>query len=88
MTMIRTGIRRKPSVLGQFIAVKARVCATCRMKFIPELPGALVCSEPCAIAHAVSVNGKARKVAAVKEKKADAVKREKQKTPSRHEAGP
>ena len=86
MTLIRAGIRRRLQVLGQFIAVKARVCQNCRMKFLPELPGALVCSEPCALAYAVSVNGKARKVAAVKERKADAVKREQLKRPSKHEA--
>jgi hypothetical protein len=87
MTLIRSGIRRKPSVLGQFIAVKAKVCQNCKCKFTPDLPGAIACSEDCAIAHAVSVNGKARKVAAVKaakaaavERKADRVKRKAQKS--------
>lgn len=77
MSIIRAGIRRRPdSVLGAFVAPKAKVCQVCKMKFIPDLPGAFVCSEPCAMAFAVSVNGKARKVAAVKEKKADTVKRQ------------
>lgn len=51
-------------------ALGAKVCQVCKMKFIPDLPGAVVCSEPCAMAYAVSVNGKAKKVAAVKERKA------------------
>lgn len=78
--MIRTDIRRRPQVLGQFIAVKAKVCQACRMKFIPDLPGALVCSESCALAYAVSVSGKARKVAALKERKTDAAKRQSMKS--------
>ena len=70
MTLVRAGIRRKPdSVLGRLFAVKARVCQNCKCKFTPDLPGALVCSEPCAIAYAVSVNGKARKVAQVRERR-------------------
>ena len=81
MTLVRAGIRRKPdSVLGQFFAVKARVCQNCKQKFTPELPGALVCSEPCAIAYAVSVNGKARKVAQVRERRETKAKLEKLKT--------
>ena len=76
MTLIRAGLRRRPDApLGQFIAVKSKVCKTCRMKFIPDLPGALVCSEPCAMAFAVSENGNARKVAAIRERKAKAVDR-------------
>jgi len=76
MTLIRKDIRRKPaSTLGQFFAVKAKVCQNCKCKFTPDLPGAIACSEDCAIAHAVSVNGKARKVAAVKERKAKAADR-------------
>lgn len=74
--MIRTGLRRRPdSVLGAFIAPKSKVCQNCKMKFIPDLPGAIACSEPCAIAHAVSVNGKARKVAAVRADKLAAADR-------------
>lgn len=74
--MIRTGLRRRPdSVLGQFIAVKSKVCQNCKRKFTPDLPGAIACSEDCAIAYAVSVNGKARKVAAVRERKAKMVDR-------------
>ena len=74
--LIRAGIRRQPQLLGQFIPIKSKVCRTCRMKFIPDLPGALVCSEHCALAFALSENGKARKVMAVKEKRSDAVKRQ------------
>lgn len=77
MTLIRSGVRRQPDpFLGQFIAVKAKICQNCRMKFVPDLPGALVCSEPCALAYAVSIRGKAEKVKAVKGRKADAVKRQ------------
>ena len=79
--MIRSGIRRRPeSLLGQFIAPKAKVCQNCKCKFTPDLPGAIACSEDCAIAHAVSVNGKARKVAAVKERKDTRAKLDKLKT--------
>jgi hypothetical protein len=71
MSLIRKGIRRRPEArLGQFFAVKSKVCQNCKQKFTPELPGAIACSELCAIAYAVSVNGKARKVAQVKERKA------------------
>jgi len=77
MTLVRAGIRRKPaSTLGQFFAVKARVCQACRCKFTPDLPGAIVCSEHCALSFALSENGKERKAQAVKERKADAVKRQ------------
>lgn len=70
MTLIRSGIRRRPEpVLGQLIPIKSKVCKTCRMKFIPDLPGALVCSELCAMAFAVSVNGREKKVQAVKDRK-------------------
>lgn len=58
----------------------SKVCKTCRTRFEPELPGALVCSEPCAMAFAVSVNGKAKKVAKVRERKADKIQRDKLKT--------
>lgn len=64
----------------------SRVCKACRERFIPELPGALVCSEPCSMTYAVSARGKAEKRAKIKERKADAVKREKQKTPTKHES--
>ena len=76
MTLIRTGLRRKPEPQrGQFFAVKSKVCQNCKQKFTPDLPGAIACSEPCAIAHAVSVNGKARKVAGVKAAKLAAADR-------------
>lgn len=69
MTLIRSGLRRRPdSVLGAFV-VKSKVCQNCKRKFTPDLPGAIACSESCAIAHAVSVNGKARKVAQVKDRR-------------------
>ena len=45
-------------------------------------PGAIVCSEPCSMAFAISKNGKAKKVEAIKERKADAIKRNKLKSRS------
>jgi len=64
----------------------SKVCKTCRTRFDPELPGAIVCSDNCAESFAVAKRGKAKKVAAVKERKADAIKRESQKNPSQLEA--
>jgi 5-methylcytosine-specific restriction endonuclease McrA len=85
--LIRAGIRRRPETrLGQFFAVKSKVCQNCKQKFTPDLPGAIACSELCAIAYAVSVNGKARKVAQVKERKETKAALEKFKTPSAHES--
>ena len=49
----------------------SKVCKTCRTRFDPELPGAITCSPDCAESFAVSKRGKAKKIAAVKERKAD-----------------
>lgn len=73
MTIIRSGIRRQPETLGQFIAVKPKTCKVCKAKFEARLPMATVCSMACAQSLAVSVRGKAEKVAAVKDRKAKAV---------------
>ena len=54
---------------------KAKTCKVCKTLFAPERMGAKVCSPFCAMTFARSVNGKAEKIAAVKERKADAVKR-------------
>jgi Bacteriophage Lambda NinG protein len=60
-------------------AIKPKTCAVCKTKFEPRMPMAKVCSLDCAKSLAVSIRGKAEKVAAIKERKADAVKREQQK---------
>lgn len=53
-----------------------RKCKVCRTAYTPTKPMQTVCSHECAMSLAVSVRGKAVKVAQVKERKADAVKRE------------
>ena len=53
---------------------KPRVCNVCKTSFTPQRMGAKVCSAFCAMTFARSVNGKAEKVAAVKERRADKVK--------------
>ena len=58
----------------------SKKCKVCRCVFEPRMPMATVCSFECAQSLAVSVRGKAEKVAKVKERKADKVKREKLKT--------
>ena len=63
-------------------AIKQKTCKVCREKFTPRQPMATVCSLPCAQSLAVSIRGKAEKVAKVKERKADAVKRDKLKSRS------
>lgn len=66
-------------------APKPKVCKVCKTSFTPQRMGAKVCSPFCAMNYARSVNGKAAKVAAVKERKADAIKRQTQKTPTQLE---
>lgn len=65
---------------------KPKTCAVCRTSFTPQRMGAKVCSPYCALTLGPSARAKAAKVALVKERKADAIKRETQKTPSKHEA--
>lgn len=62
--------------------VKAKKCKVCRQQFVPQRMSQKACSPECAISLAVSERGKAEKVAKVKEKQADAVKRESFKTRS------
>lgn len=57
-----------------------KTCKVCRTPFEPRAPMQKVCSPECAISLAVSTRGKAEKVAAVKERRADKVKREKLKS--------
>ena len=59
---------------------KPKTCRVCRCEFTPRLPMACVCSLLCALSLARSARGKAEKIAQVKDRKADAVKREKLKT--------
>ena len=61
-------------------------CKVCKTLFTPRMPLACVCSPVCALSLARSKRGKAEKVAQVKERKADAIKREAQKRPSELEA--
>ena len=51
-----------------------KLCKVCRKDFEPRQPMAVVCSLSCAQSLAVSIRGKAQKVAAVKQKRADKVK--------------
>lgn len=76
MTLIRTGIRRKPdSVLGQFI-VKPAKCKVCKSLILPpSRPTAIVCSGECAASLALSERLKAEKRKAVKAAKLAAADR-------------
>lgn len=76
MTLIRTGIRRKPdSVLGQFI-VKPAKCKVCKSLILPpSRPTAIVCSKECAASLALSERLKAEKRQAVKAAKLAAADR-------------
>lgn len=56
--------------------MKPKTCKVCKSVFTPHLSMQLVCGLECAKSLAVSIRGKAEKVAKVKERKADAVKRE------------
>ena len=60
--------------------MKAKTCRVCRNAFAPTRPMQAVCGLECAKSVAVSIRGKAEKVAAVKERKADKAKREQLKT--------
>ena len=57
-----------------------RKCKVCCTPYAPNKPMQTVCSAKCALILAMSMRGKAAKVAQVKERKADAVKRDKLKT--------
>ena len=57
-----------------------KLCKVCLHQYAPQKMGQKVCSHECAISLAVSQRGKAEKVAAVKERKADKVKRDKLKS--------
>lgn len=76
MTLIRTGIRRKPdSVLGQFV-VKPAKCKVCKSLILPpSRPTAIVCSGECAASLALSERLKAEKRQAVKAAKLAAADR-------------
>ena len=60
--------------------MKQKTCKVCKQLFTPYQMGQKVCSGECAISLAVSERGKAEKVAKVKEKREDAVKRDKLKS--------
>ena len=64
---------------------KPKTCKVCKCKFQPRMSLAIVCSNPCAQALAVSIRGKAAKAAAVKDKRETKVKLDKLKRPSQHE---
>lgn len=57
-----------------------KTCKVCKQLFTPFLSMSKVCSPDCALSLAVSIRGKAEKVAQVKERKSDAVKRDKLKS--------
>ena len=65
---------------------KQRACKVCHSLFMPMMPMARVCSAFCAMTFARSVNGKAAKVALVKDKRDTKAKLDSLKTPSKHEA--
>ena len=60
--------------------MKTKVCRVCKAEYAPQKMGQKVCSVACALALAISERGKAEKVAKVKEKREDAVKRDKLKS--------
>ncbi len=60
--------------------MQMKKCKVCKEIFKPQKMGQKVCSPECAISLAVSERGKAEKVAHVKERRADKVKRETLKT--------
>lgn len=65
---------------GKAKAVKQKRCKVCRSEFQPTKPMQSVCGADCALSLAKSKRAKEEKVAKVKERKADAVKRESLKT--------
>lgn len=48
---------------------KPKLCKVCQSAFVPVMPMARVCSPICAMTFAKSVTGKAKKIAAVKERR-------------------
>ena len=60
--------------------MKAKKCKVCKSEFIPIKMGQKVCDFGCAIELAISERGKAEKVAKVREKRADKVKRDAMRT--------
>lgn len=60
--------------------MRTKVCKVCRQQFEPFKPMQSVCSPECALSLAKSARAKAEKVRQVKERKADAAKRERMKT--------
>lgn len=60
--------------------MKQKTCKTCKQLFTPYQMGQKVCCGECAISLAISERGKAERVAKVKEKRADAVKRDAMRT--------
>ena len=48
---------------------KPKTCNVCKTSFTPQRMGAKVCSPMCALTFARSVNGRAEKIAAVKERR-------------------
>jgi len=69
-TLIKAGIRRKPETrLGQFITGTPKTCKVCKGQFDARLPMQSVCGIGCAQALAVSIRGKAEKVAQVRERR-------------------
>lgn len=62
------------------VITKPKTCRVCGCSFTPRQPMAKVCGLDCAKTLAVSIRVKSEKVAQVKERRADKVKREKLKT--------
>ena len=60
--------------------MKAKICKVCKAEFTPTKMGQKVCDFGCAIELAISERGKAEKVALVKEKRANKVKRDAMRT--------
>jgi len=61
---------------------KPKTCAVCKTKFTPQRMAAKVCSNFCAMTFARSVTGKAKKIAAVKDKRETKAKLDKLKSKS------
>ena len=57
-----------------------RTCKVCRKRYSATLPMQITCTTVCALAFAVSQRGKEEKIAKIKERKDDAVKRDKLKS--------
>ena len=62
------------------INVKPKTCKVCRCKYTGGMALSTVCGWECAKSLAISIRGKAEKVTAVKERKADKVRKEATKT--------